>query len=129
MYTTPHTYDKYIIILLLSRLEDSDEDNDGCASQYDAVTCTGRQPCSNVFVFGPNFQLTDSGLTMMIKGFFGSTKFSRNFNAHSIHCHPCLIFHPTISVYTIVTGMRDISGENVLSGVYLLGMFICFVLI
>ena len=54
-------YDDCVIIDNPYRLEDSDDESDDSTTQYDAVTCTGRQINSNVFVFGPNFQVTDNG--------------------------------------------------------------------
>ena len=124
----PHTYDNYNI-LLLSRLEDSDEDNDSSASQYDAVTCTGRQPCSDVFVFGPNFQLTESGSTIPPNDqrFLWIDEILQKLQRPLNPLPPIPEILPN-RLSAIVTGMRDISGENVLSGVYLLGMLCCFVM-
>ena len=129
MYTT-YLCHCQVHIQLLSRLEDSDEDNDGCASQYDAVTCTGRQPCSDVFVFGPHLQLTDSGFTIPPddQRFLWIDEILQKLQRPLNPLPPISDFPPN-HLSTIVTGMRDISGENVLSGVYLLGMLSCFVLI
>lgn len=106
-------------------MEDSDEDNDGNSCQFDAVTCTGRQPSSDVFVFGPNLQLTDNGIVIPAddQRFIWIDeilqKLQRPFNQlPPIPEHSLSLNH----LSTIVKGMRDIAGENVLSGVYLLGV-------
>ena len=38
----------------------SDSDDEGCV-QYKAVSCMGNQPDSDVFVFGPNLQVSSEG--------------------------------------------------------------------
>ena len=44
------------------RNEDSDADEDDTEpSRYHPVSCTGLQPDSKVFVFGPEFQIEEDG--------------------------------------------------------------------
>ena len=110
------------------RLENSDED-DNNACQYDAVTCTGRQPCSDVFVFGPNFQLTDSGLIISPddQRFLWIDEILQKLQ-RPLNPLPPIPDYPLNHLSTVLTGIRDIAGENVLSGVYLLGMLTWYVL-
>ena len=105
-------YDDSVIIDNPYRLEDSDDESDDSATQYDAVTCSGRQPNSNVFVFGPNFQVRDNGdlIPAEDQRFIWIDeilhKLQRPLNPLSDHSF--------IHLTKIVTGMHTLSGDNVL---------------
>lgn len=119
------------MIWLLYSPYDSDGDGDGdegehaAPIQYSAVTCTGVQPGSNVFVFGPNFQMSDDGSVIPANEYDFVwvddilSKLQRPINPLPL-LHPI----PTNHLRTLISGMRDIAGENVLSGVFLLGTYI-----
>lgn len=111
--------------IVLYRLEDSDEENDSNACQYDAVTCTGRQPCSDVFVFGRYLQLTDSGSVIPPddQRFLWIDEILQKLQCPLNPLPPIRDFPPN-HLSTILTGMLNIAGQNVLSGVYLLGTLI-----
>jgi hypothetical protein len=107
------------------RLEDSDDESDDNATQYDAVTCTGRQPNSHVFVFGPNFQVADSGdiIPAEDQRFVWIDEILQKLH-RPINPLPPLSDHSFNHLSKIVTGMRTLSGDNVVSGVYLIGELI-----
>ena len=113
-----------VLSLTMHRLEDSDNESEDSATQYDAVTCTGRQPNSNVFVFGPNFQVTDNGdlIPAEDQSFIWIDEILHKLQ-RPLNPLPPLSDHSFIHLTKIVSGMRTLSGDNALSGVYLLGAF------
>lgn len=90
-------------------------------TQYDAVTCTGVQPGSNVFVFGPNFQLYADGSIIplnrqqfvWVESILQKLQIMVNPIERPMSCHRHL--------RVLVKGVHSIAGDNIYSGVYLLG--------
>ena len=103
---------------------ESDNDVDGSEEgipQYDAVTCTGLQPESNTFVFGPNFQLFDDGSCIPVSR-------QRFVWVDTILQKLQRVYNPIerpvgggYNIHKVVKGVHHIAGDNVYSGVYLLG--------
>ena len=111
-------------VLCMHRKEDSDDDGGNTIAQYDPVTCTGRQPSSNTFVFGPKFQLNDNGtiITEEDQSFIWIDEILHKLQ-RPVNPLPPLPIDSVSHISTLVSGMCSIAGDNVLSGVYLLGMF------
>ncbi len=118
-----HDYCYCTLFFTVYRDDNSDGDvsTDDPSLCYDAVTCTGLQANSNVYVFGPNFQLYADGSPValnMQKFVWVETvlqKLQRVVNP---------IDRPVSSLPhldSLVRGIHTISGDNVYSGVYLLG--------
>lgn len=94
-----------------------DEDEDE-PSHYDPVSCTGLQPGSNVFVFGPNFQLFADG---SVKRQFVWVESIIQKLQRPVNPLPPLPNYPLQHLSVLVQGVHTIAGDNVISGVYLLG--------
>ncbi len=102
--------------------EDSDDGED--IRQYKAVSCTGRQPDSNVFVFGPEIQFTSDGqqippdqqefvwIPQILQ------KLDRVINPLS-SLGSRVLQRP---LHHVLHGMDEIAGDNLPSGIYMLGM-------
>ena len=104
----------------------SDSDTSSSSSsqrQYTAVTCTGRQPNADVFVFGPRLQLDLNGEIIpeedqefvWIQDILD--KLNRVVNPLPYIPKPGWA-NP---LYSLIEGMQTIAGDNTISGVFLLG--------
>ena len=111
-------------ILYTCSKEDSDDDPEEVYRQYDPVTCTGLQPGSSTFVFGPKFQLKDdgSGIAEEDQCFIWIDEILQKLQQPVNPLAPLPIDNGS-HIATLVAGMCDVAGDNVLSGIYLLGMF------
>ncbi len=100
--------------------EDSSNSN---LEHYLPVTCTGRQPESDVFVFGPNIQLDKHGRTIP------SNEQRYLWVPHILDkLHRVVNPLPMIpqslhgnALQDVVMGIQQLTGENIYSGVFLLG--------
>jgi len=100
-----------------------DEEQEG-PSHYDPVTCTGLQPGSDVFVFGPKLQISavdgsvippDQQRFIWIEHIL--QKLQRPVNPlSSIQINP-----NQHHLNVLIKGIHTIAGDNVVSGLYLLG--------
>ncbi len=107
------------------RNEDSDADEDDTEpSRYHPVSCTGLQPDSKVFVFGPEFQIEEDGavISQEKQQYIWIDAILQKLQRTVNSLPP--IPNPTLQhLHTIVRGMHSISGDNVFSGLFLLGKF------
>ena len=88
------------------------------------MTCTGLQPGSNVYVFGPEFQLSDDGCVIPVEDqryIWIETVLQKL--QQPVNPLPPLPNYSLNHLNTLVNAMQEIAGENVQSGVYLLGIF------
>lgn len=109
-------------MILIFANDREDTDNEGSGSQCDAVTCTGLQPGSNVFVFGPEVQLTDDGEAIPVteQVFIWIDEILVKLQ-RPVNPLPRLknVINP---LDRIISGMHHLSGDNMISGMFLLGV-------
>ena len=90
---------------------------------YRAVTCTGRQPNSDVFVFSPTLHLdkwdniipADEQQYLWIPQILDKLNQVTNPLASTPSIHAA-------AMHDVVRGIKHLSGENVYSGILLLGL-------
>ena len=91
-------------------------------SQYDPVTCTGLQPGSDVYVFGPKFQIAADGslVPMGQQQYMWIDTILRKLQRPVNPLSP-IPSHSLKHLNIVVRGLHTFAGDNVMSGVYLLG--------
>lgn len=92
--------------------------------QYKAVSGTGCQPDSNVFVFGPNLQLSGEGEPIPLdeQEYIWIPQILDKLH-RTVNPIPPLISIPS-PLKHILEGLHRIAGDNLPSGVYVLSRFI-----
>lgn len=102
-------------------MDGDEEEGMGC-THYEAVTCTGLQPNSDVFIFGPEFQVWYDGTLIPTnqQTFVWIDSILRKL-PRPVNPLPPVPTYGLNHLGTLLRGMRDIAGDNVLSGVYLFG--------
>ena len=100
---------------------DVDEEQDE-PSQYNPVTCTGLQPGSDVYVFGPNFQISANGSVVPTSQhqFIWIDSILQKLE-RPVNPLPPIPSYSLQHLYNVVSGVHTIAGDNVISGVYILG--------
>lgn len=116
-----------VIVCYSNRSDNSDVDEEQDEPlQYNPVTCTGLQPGSDVYVFGLKLQIGADGSvipTNQQKYIWIDAilhKLQRPVNPLS----PIPSNSPK-HLKNVVGGLQRIAGDNVMSGVYLLGKLTC----
>ena len=105
-------------VLSLRRAADSDDEN---GIQYKAVSFTGRQPGSDVFVFGPTVQVSLEGRIIP------EEEQEYLWIPAIIHKNECIVNAlsciPSIPapLHSIIDGLLNISGRNLPSAVFIIG--------
>ena len=103
----------------------SDSDDEGCV-QYKAVSCMGNQPDSDVFVFGPNLQVSSEGRVIP------ENEQEYIWIPEIIGCviNPITALPPIQQPLKHVTeGLHKISGENLPSALFVSGILLTTVCI
>ena len=105
---------------------DSSDDDDADVvrgKKFKAVTCTGRQPGSSVFVFGPTLHINDLGdlIPRESQEYIWVPRI-----LHQLHrvVNPLAVLPDPVSdnpLQYVIRGLQSIAGDNVISGVFLLG--------
>ena len=115
--------------------ESSDDDEEDVVNdrKFQAITCTGRQPGSSVFVFGPTLHINCNE-----KGDLLPREQQEYVWVPQILQHLHRVVNPLTALPNssddnplryVVQGLQNIAGDNVLSGVFLLGRCIPFLVV
>lgn len=112
--------------LLTYSQEDSDQSEDESFNQYDAVTCTGLQPGTDVYVFGPDFQVSSDGSVIPTnqQGFVWVEEILHKLQRPVNPLSPPAATDLNFDFRYIVNGMLKVAGDTIFSGMYLLGKFV-----
>ena len=115
------------VLTLSSKAGDSGDSDDSTQSDdvvhYKAVVCTGRQPDSEVFVFGPSLQFIIDGNEIPVdrQEYVWVPEILDKLVPGGVH--PMFdLPHIVNPLNFVVGGLHQIAGENAISGVFLLGM-------
>ncbi len=105
---------------------ESSDDNDEDVvrgKKFQAVTCTGRQPGSSIFVFGPTLHINEHGELIPIEQqeYIWVPRILQQL--HRV-INPLTVLPDSGAANPmryVVQGLQNIAGDNVISGVILLG--------
>lgn len=120
------------MLILSSNTGNSNDSDDSMPTDdivhYKAVVCTGRQPDSDVFIFGPSLQFTSNGNEIAIDKaeYVWVPEILDKLVPRGVH--PIFdLPHIVNPLNFVVSGLNQIAGENVISGVFLLGMYVVII--
>ncbi len=103
----------------------SDTDSDDCRP-LKAVTGIGRQEESNIFIFGPKLHFQANGEIVLEeeREYVWIPEILQKLQCpiNNLVALPVLLDENPL--HTVVSGMMNILGRNVISGVHMLGMYI-----
>lgn len=104
--------------------EDSESAEEGSSLQaYFPVTCTGQQPNSDVFVFGPTLQFDTSGnlIPLAEQRYIWIPQILEKLH-RVVNPLTVIPYNPQgNALKDVVLGIQQLTGENIFSGVTLLG--------
>ena len=89
--------------------------------QYKAVSFTGRQPGSDVFVFGPTIQVSLEGQIIPVEDqeylWIPEIIQKNECIVNALQCIPSV----PLPLHSVIDGLLNISGKNLPSGIFMIG--------
>lgn len=94
--------------------------------QYKAVSFTGRQPGSDVFVFGPTIQVSLEGQIIPVEDqeylWIPEIIHKNECIVNALQCIPSV----PLPLHSVIDGLLNISGKNLPSGIFMIGTnYVC----
>ena len=107
-----------------SESSQSEDDDQVRGKKFQAVTCTGRQPGSSIFVFGPTLHMNEMGdlIPRELQEYIWVPRILQLL--HRVVNPLTTLPDPGVEnpLKYVIEGLQNIAGENALSGIFLLGM-------
>ena len=120
------------MLILSSNTGNSNDSDDSMPTDdivhYKAVVCAGRQPDSDVFIFGLSLQFTSNGNEIAIDKaeYVWVPEILDKLVPRGVH--PIFdLPHIVNPLNFVVSGLNRIAGENVISGGFLLGTYVVII--
>ena len=113
---------QYCIVTMFSSTGSDSESDDSDVTQYKAVTCTGRQPGSDIIIIGPELQFSSDGTLIPVEQqeYVWIPEILRKLHLDKISA-PLSTFpnvhHP---LRRVLKGMSGACGDNFISALFML---------